>query len=301
MRDTLKQAVKNAICIECKLPHFESGVDKSCISTQHDICFKNESPQDLAKVIYNGIVEFAVNEYEIDYDNLALEQRKAILRRMRYNPSASTTTKIKYGFYGEILIDLILRCFLKTNVILARGYLYSPIENSEIKGFDAFHLIENNEKLDLWVGEAKFYIDFKKPITDVLDKLKISLSDEYVHKNLLALIDWQDRFTTSSNRLKIILDMWEENPEINLAQQMKDHQIRLTYPVLVAYQKTESHGFYESVSKCVEHIAVEFNRLSIRIPASFEYRLFFIFLPLSEVKKIKESVVEWIDSQEPLI
>lgn len=301
MRDTLKQAVKNAICIECKLPHAKSGVDKSCLSTVNDICFKNDKSEELAKIIYNGIVEFAVNEYEINYDNLAIEQRKVILRRIRYNPSATKTTKIRYGFYGEVLIDLILRCFLNTNVILARGYLYSPIENSEVKGFDAFHLIESKDKLDLWLGEAKFYVDFKKPITDVIEKLKISLSDDYVHTNLLALIDWQDRFTTSSTRLKDILDMWEENPEINLAQQMIDHEIRLTYPVFIAYQKTQSHEFYESINKCVEHIAAEFDRLKIKIPASFDYRLFFIFLPLSEVKKVKESVIEWIDSQEPLI
>ncbi len=301
MRDALKQAVKNAICIECKLPHTESGVNKSCLSTNNDICLKNEKNKDLAKVIYNGIVEFAVNEYEIDYDHLALEQRRVILRRMRYNPDASTTTKIRYGFYGEVLLDLILRCFLNTNVILARGYLYSPIENSEVKGFDAFHLVENKDKLDLWLGEAKFYVDFKKPITDVLAKLKTSLSDDYVHKNLLALIDWQDRFTTSSSRLKAILDLWEENPEINLAQQMTDHQIRLTYPVVIAYQKTQSHDFHISIQKCINHISEEFTRIGIKIPASFNYRLFFIFLPLSEVKKIKESVVEWIDSREPLI
>ena len=35
--------------------------------------------------------------------------------------------------------------------------------------------------------------------------------------------------------------------------------------------------------------------------ASFDYRLFFIFLPLSEVKQIKENVIKWIDSREPLI
>ena len=301
MRDTLKQVVKNTICIECKLPHDESGVNKSCLSTNNDICFKNENSEDLAKVIYNGIVEFAVNQYDIDYDNLALEQRKVILRRMRYDPSASKTAKIRYGFYGEVLLDLILRCFLNTNVILARGYLYSPIENSEVKGFDAFHIVENKEKLDLWLGEAKFYVDFKKPITDVLAKTKTSLSDDYVHTNLLALIDWQDRFTTSSTRLKSILDMWEENPEINLAQQMTEHQIRLTYPVFIAYQQKQSDEFHASIKKCIEHIDSEFKRLNVTIPGSFEHRLFFIFLPLSEVKKIKESVVEWIDSQEPLI
>lgn len=301
MRDALKQAVKSAICIECKLPYPESGVDKSCLSTQNDICFSNTNPQDIAKIIYNGIVEFAVNEYEIDYDDLEKEQLKVIKRRIRYNPDDTTDAKLKYGFYGEVLLDLILRCFLKTNVLLARGYLYSPIENSEVKGFDAFHLIENGKKLDLWLGEAKFYIKFKKPITDVLEKLRISLSDGYVNKNLLAIIDLQDRFTTSSSRLKAILDEWEENPNINLAQEMKKHQIRITYPIFIAYEKTDSDSYHESIKKCIDHIAAEFSRLKITIPASFEYRLFFIFLPLSEVKKIKESVIKWIDSQEPLI
>lgn len=301
MRKALKDLVKKAICIECRLPHLESGVNKSCLSTNQDICFKNDNPQNLSKAIYNGIVEFAVNEYEIDYDKLDLEQRKVIKRRIRYNPNATSLTKIKYGFYGEVLIDLIMRCFLRTDVILARGYLYSPIENSEVKGFDAFHLVENNGKLDLWLGEAKFYNQYKKPITDVLEKLDKSLSDAYVHKNLLALIDWQDRFTTNSQKLASLLDSWEENPELNLAEEMKKHDIGLTYPILIAYQQGSKQEFHESVGKCIEHISNEFNRLNINIPASFDYRLFFIFLPLSNVKNIKETVVQWIDTQEPLI
>lgn len=301
MRKALNDAVKKAMCIECRLPHSESGVDKSCLSTNNDICFKNGNPQDLSKAIYNGIVEFAVNEYEIDYDKLDLEQRKVIQRRIRYNPDATSATKIKYGFYGEVLIDLIMRCFLNTNVILARGYLYSPIENSEVKGFDAFHLVESNGKLDLWLGEAKFYVAYKKPITDVLEKLDKSLSDAYVHKNLLALIDWQDRFTSSSTQLTDLLDSWEENPEINLAEEMKKYNIRLTYPILIAYQQGSTHEFHESIGKCIEHICDEFKRLNISIPASFDYRLFFIFLPLSDVKNIKETVVQWIDTKEPLI
>ncbi|MFW6680360.1 DUF1837 domain-containing protein [Lacrimispora sp. AGF001] len=301
MRDALKDAVKNAICIECTLPHIESGVGRSCLSTHNDICFNNDNPQDIAKIIYNGIVEFAVNEYEINYDDLEKEQLKVLKRRIRYNSDDTTTTKLKYGFYGEVLLDLILRCFLKTNVLLARGYLYSPIENSEVKGFDAFHLIDKDGKLDLWLGEAKFYINFRKPLSDVLKKLQISLSDEYVNRNLLAIIDLQNRFTTQNIRLNVILDDWQEDPNINLAQEMKKHKIRITYPIFIAYEKNATDKYHESVKKCIDHIAAEFSRLKILIPASFEYRLFFIFLPLSEVKKIKESVIEWIESQEPLI
>ena len=39
MRDALKNAIHNAILFECKLPHQESGIDKSCLSSQNDICF----------------------------------------------------------------------------------------------------------------------------------------------------------------------------------------------------------------------------------------------------------------------
>lgn len=52
MRDALKNAIHNAILFECKLPHQESGLDKSCLSSQNDICFSNSNPQEISKIIY---------------------------------------------------------------------------------------------------------------------------------------------------------------------------------------------------------------------------------------------------------
>ena len=60
MREALKNAVHNAVVFEYKLPHQEKNLDKSCISSQCDMCFSNSSPQDISKIIYNGIVEFAI-------------------------------------------------------------------------------------------------------------------------------------------------------------------------------------------------------------------------------------------------
>lgn len=73
------------------------------------------------------------------------------------------------------------------------------------------------------------------------------------------------------------------------------------YPIFIAYQKNSTDQYHQSIKKCIEHIASEYTRLNIIVPASFDYRLFFIFLPLSEVKQIKENVIKWIDSREPLI
>ena len=94
MRDALRNAVQNAILFECKLPHLESGLDKSCISSQNDLCFSSYSPNEIAKVIYNGIVEFAVNEYKINYEDLALEQVRAIKSRItKVKPAFACSTR----------------------------------------------------------------------------------------------------------------------------------------------------------------------------------------------------------------
>jgi len=301
MREALKVAVENAIFLECKLPHQESGIDKSCLSDPNDICYNNTNPQEISKIIYNGIVEFAVNEFEINYDDLAREQRRAIISRIRYNPGADDSAKLKYGFYGEVLLDLILRTFMNTSVLAARGYFYSPIENSEPKGFDAFHLMERDGEIDLWFGEAKFYQNYKNAITSVLEKLSISLSDDYLDRNLLAIINQREHITTTTQRINELLNAWEENPNINLAEEMRQRNIKLVYPIFIAYEKNKTDVYHDSVKKCIDHIAEECRRLHISVPASFDYRLFFIFLPLSEVKQIKERVITWIDSQEPLI
>lgn len=301
MREALKNAVRSAILFECRLPHQESGLDKSCLSSQSDICYNNTDPQEIAKVIYNGIVEFAINEYAINYNDLEREQRKAILGRIRYDPCAADSTKLKYGFYGEVLLDLILRVFLQTSVVAARGYFYSPIENSEAKGFDAFHLIERDGNIDLWFGEAKFYLHYKSAITPVIEKLGTSLSDGYLNRNLIAIINERDNLSVQNDQLNSLLDSWQENPDINLAQEMQNRGIRLIYPIFIAYEKASRDTYHQSIKKCIDHIAVEYARIGINIPATFDYRLFFIFLPLSEVKQIKENVIQWIDSQEPLM
>lgn len=301
MRESLRETVNHALCIEMKLPNIEKNLDKTSITTAQDICMKNDEKSELAKIIYNGIVEYAVNEYELNYDDLEKEQAKVLARRIRYNSNATDFTKLKYGFYGEVLLDLILRCFLKTDVLLARGYLYSPIEKSEVKGVDAFHIMEWDDNVELWLGEAKFYVNYKKPVDDVLGKISYSLSDEYVHDNFLALIDWQDRFSHSNSRLSGILDRWEENPNINIASEIANENMVITYPIMIAYQPKNDGSYEEKVKECLEYIEKKIVNLPISITTSFQYKIFFIFLPVDDVRSVKECVYRWIDSKEPLI
>jgi len=304
VRDSLKTAVKDTIILECHLPCSASGIGSSCLSIsspQADSCFSHTSNTKLSHIIYNGIVEFAINQYKIDYNALDLEQRQTIARRIKYSSTGTQTEKLKHGFYGEVLLDLILRCHLNTDVLIARGYFYSVLEDSEPKGFDVFHLLERNNELELWFGEAKFHATYRTAIKQVLEKIHTSLSDGYVSKNLIALIDWDDKISTPNSHLSNLLSAWEANPDINLATEMKIRNISLVYPVFIAYEKTDKMNYHNNIKSCIDYIEEQTKKLNITIPATFDYRISFIFLPVDEVKKVKETVIEWIENQEPLM
>jgi len=301
VRESLKNVIKNAIIFECRLPDKASGLDKSCLSFYGDECFRNDDNMALSSVIYNGIVEYAINQYKIKYDELDLEQMRVLIKNIRYNSGAEQAEKLKYGFYGEILLDLILRYFMKTTVLIARGYFYSVLENSEPKGFDAFHVMEQDGKLELWFGEAKFHQDYKQAIKQVLEKIHISLSDQYVGRNLIALFDWRDRFTIPSSKIDDLLSAWETNPSINIVTEMNAHNMRFIYPVFIAYEKVDATSYHNNIGGCIEYIKKLTAELGVSIPASFDCRLFFIFLPITDVKKVKECVIEWIEARKPLM
>lgn len=300
MRNTLKLAVRTAIIHKFNLPNNKIRLERSIISTKDDVCFYNEKSNEISKIIYNGIVEYAINEFSIDYGNLELEQRKVIVSRLRYNIKDSKQAKLKYGFYGEVLLDLILRSYFETNVLIARGYFYSPIENSEVKGFDAFHFIGRENKLQLWFGEAKFYISYEKAIKSVLDKITTSLSDDYMNRNLFAIINQKDNVSNNSS-FDNIIRKWEENPEINLSDELNNNNIKLVYPVFIVYELNDNCTYEQNIEKCINYIFFYNKQNNINICPRFDFELFFIFLPVSEVKQIKEKVIEWIEKKEPLI
>ena len=145
MREAIKQLLQQTIIYKYQLPY--NSIDKTSLSTESDKCFCVASNTSLSELIYNGIVEYALGEKNVDLANLQLCQRKAIVSRLRFEDSASQDTKLKYGFYGEVVLDLILQHAFSSSVLLAKGYFYNPLENSETKGYDAYQFYYDNDRL----------------------------------------------------------------------------------------------------------------------------------------------------------
>ena len=107
--------------------------------------------------------------------------------------------------------------------------------------------------------------------------------------------------STHSGNFDKLIDDWEKNPVVNLSSMLSSYNLKIVYPVLIVFQKDNNHTYDLSIKNCIEHISKEYKRLNIMIPESLDCRIFFIFLPLSDVQEVKQQVIKWIDTKEPLI
>ena len=297
MRDALKDLFSRTILFKYHLP--TDGIKKTDLSTRQDQCFSVSSNKNLSNLIYNGIVEYAIGEKHVNIEKLDLCQRKAIKTRLKYDENAADDVKLKYGFFGEVVLDLILQFQFSSNVLLAKGYFYNPLEDSEPKGYDAYQFYYSKEKgLSLLLGEVKFHASYTTAVVDVLKKLGKATSISYFNKNILALITEKGNFEACPAEISSIIDNWESNPEINFYDEVKQNSINLYYPILLLYDQTKEN-YDETIKHTIVYIDSKLSELSINPELDVEF--LFLFVPINSSKVVKEDVIEWISQNKPLM
>ena len=127
MRASIQNLIKNSIFIECTLPNTEHSICKTKYTTAEDFCLTKSSDDSIAQIIYNNIVEYAIGEFDIDYNNLDEEQCRAIAENLKFDEDANYTSKLRYGFYGEVLLYSLLINLFSSDVLISKGYFYSSL------------------------------------------------------------------------------------------------------------------------------------------------------------------------------
>lgn len=295
MRESLQKLLSNTIVFEYSLPNKEKEIDRSKHTTEKDNCMKvGTTDSDVAKVIFNGIVEYSYDEWEIDLTRLDAMQRRAIKTKIRFDEAADQKTKISYGFYGEILLYLVLQHFHNLETLTARGKFCNLLERSETKGYDTYQLRYNSDEgtIELWFGEVKFYQDYKQAITKVFDSIDKALSDKYFEDNVIAIFDKTDN-THLPVKIKEIKNAWENNPDINVIQEALMRDFVLVYPIIIIFDQKKEYN--QMIKEVIEYI----NTKAINATLTLKYKLFFMLIPVSNGKSIKEQVITWISNKEP--
>jgi len=298
MRKELLDLINNTIIYKYDLPHTGLTIDKTIFSTCNDKCYEVSNQTDFSEIIYNSIIEYSFNEFEIngsDYNDLL---EIAFQERIRFNEDDSDEVQLKYGFFGEVVLFAILKVIYGVDSLISKGYFYSPIENSEAKGYDSYHLVESGSKIQLWFGETKFHKSYTQAINDVLGKISTSLSDAYLRKNLLAIRQNKDRLNIAGSTMETILDAWAKNPKIVIIDELAKHNIELIYPIFILFQANRA-GYDESIKAVPKYI--QENYIAPTFGLSIPHTLYFILMPVSDVKAVKTEVLSWIKSRKQLL
>ena len=221
--------------------------------------------------------------------------KRALEESIKFNNDASLKTKKSYGLYGEILLYCFLMTYFNTKPIIARGYFYSPTARSEIKGYDSYHLLEHDDCLELWFGEAKMYTSYDDALDSVLSNLKKNLSDEYLNRNFIEISKKDKYLSIKSAKIDAVINRWK-NEGVNLISEIKKQNMKLIYPILIITDQTKEYD--GAIKKFIEYIN-SYEQQQINL--SIQFSLFFIFLPLKTVSSVKERVIQCIQNQIPLI
>lgn len=298
MRESLKNMLNQSLCLRFKLPDSNLNLDSIKLSTMEDNVFECLSDSLLSEVIYNSIIEYSFNEFDLQNDELDSLLSIALKTKIKYQEYQTKDTKIKYGFYGEVLLYLILCIFYQSSPLISRGYFYNPLENSETKGYDSYHLIEGDDKIELWFGEVKFRNTLDSGATSAINGLDKAFSDGYLENNILAMVNHRNNFGIQGSKIELVIESWVNNPKIKIIDEIKKHNMKLIYPIFLIYP-LDSLDLESQIKKTVKYINNKFSKKPYNI--SINYELFFILLPIDNVKKIKEDVIRWIDSKKLLL
>lgn len=189
---------------------------------------------------------------------LTYSERQAIdskdIRRMLRNAARNIYQSEKYknrGEFGELLLHVIIRELYNTIPAISKIY-YKDGPNDTVKGFDAVHVVDKGDILELWLGEVKFYTEITGAINDVVKEIFDHIEKDYLRDEFIAITNKIDDAWPHSDRLKSLLD-----PNTSLDQVFDQACI----PVLLTYDSEVIAKYDENSEAYQNEISAEFENL----------------------------------------
>lgn len=262
----------------------------------------------LSELIIENMVFYAFSEDEIIeqnnkfglLDNLTSAARYAYEQRLpkRKNPNTDGTA-------GEVLLDILIQVFEPiSQKLIARAKYKQQGDNNEIKGYDALYFVKNKEEISLWLGQVKTgACSYCK--TSIVDDLNTKYVLDYFCNSVFYIADKADK---SSDLIKILSEVnmicfksaqlnWnDETKKKALIDLLKNKKIKLKIPCLLAYTRdiySDDTALSIKIEDCVQEMVDEFDKTDFNIINELEYELMFFVFPLSDVKILRQKIVEF--------
>lgn len=197
------------------------------------------------------------------------------------------------GEFGEILLHILLRQHVGTAPAISKIF-FKDHRNDTVKGFDAVHILEE-ETIELWLGEVKFYNDLRRAVRDVIAELREHTDTNYLRSEFVAITNKLDDKWPLAEDLRQMLPRTRSLDEIFS---------EICIPVLLTYDSptVQSHSrlsdeyeaaFRKEVCEHWEHFREALPDLPLRV------HLF--LLPLEEKARLVEEMHKALNYAQELI
>lgn len=245
----------------------QPGLAGACAGFEDGVWRYNQ----LAEHLIEWLPEFALNDRE--YGAVSGSNARRSLRRA----AEAIYTSPKYekrGEVGEILLHAIIRQEFSSEPVISKIY-FKDGPNETVKGFDAVHIVESNDGLELWLGEVKLYKAASAAVRDVVEELQAHTKTSYLRSEFAAICKKID--TQHPNR-DAILKLLDPNTSID------EVFTRICIPVLLTYDSTTVAAHSRSTTAYNQEIISEleenFRRFSAaKLPS--ELKIILILIPMN--------------------
>lgn len=232
----------------------------------------------LAEHIVEWLPEFALNEREFGALNGA-NARRAL--RAAAETIYNSTKYASRGEVGEILLHAIIRQEFGSIPAISKIY-FKDAPNDTVKGFDAVHVVEATDGLELWLGEVKLYQDVVSAVRDVVEELNQHTRIPYLRSEFAAI--WRKVDIEHPHRAAL---------EKLLAGNVTMDEVfkRLCIPVLLTYDSSTLAAHQRTDTEYEAAIVAEFEKhhkrfCTAKLPAEIKINL--ILLPMNNKAKLLE-------------
>lgn len=189
------------------------------------------------------------------------------------------------GEFGELILHSIIKeCYHTTPAISKIHFKDGP--NETVKGFDAVHVLEIDNQLELWLGEVKFYSEISSAIRDVVPEIKLHIVSDYLRNEFIAITNKVDEAFPLKDKLKKLIDPFTSLDEIFSA---------ICIPVLLTYNSGTTKDITKFTDEYIEKIKPElekiFKTFSDKL-GDVKIKIHLFLLPMKEKMELTTSLDE---------
>lgn len=237
----------------------------------------------LAGHILDWVLDFALRPEE--RRPLSTGRARQVMRRA---VAATFGNGKDRGVPGEILLHAVCRQLFGSDTVISKVF-FKTADNDTYKGFDGVHCVHNDQdELELWLGEAKFYRRLDQAIRAVLDDLDEHLTRGYLRNEFAVVADKIDDNHPHAEELRRLM-----HPNTSLDQVFR----RIVVPVLIAYDSDATLAHEALCPEYEEALEAEVRRAWLRfargVDASLPVTVRLFLVPMAD----KAALVDAIDAE----